>query len=89
MEGIRNVEPVLNVGITKDGVKFMIVTNVKNEREETQFRREIVKSIEKQLLEIDRILRGGEEVPTKKDSTRTETIRDIERRLREIKEILK
>ena len=89
MEELRNIEPVLNVGITKDGIKFMIVTNVKNEQEETEFRREIVKSIEKELLEIDRILKGGEVKVEGQVSKKTDLVRNIERRLMEMKEILK
>jgi hypothetical protein len=83
------VEPVLNVGITKDGIKFIVVTNVKSEREEIEFRHEIVKRIEKQLLEIDKILRDGAIEIKEHGSTKAKAMRDIERRLREIREILR
>jgi hypothetical protein len=83
------VEPVLNVGITKDGIKFIVVTNVRSEREEIEFRHEIVKRIEKQLLEIDKILRDGAIEIKEHSSTKTKAMRDIERRLKEVSEILR
>ena len=83
------MEPVLNVGITKDGIKFIVVTNVKNEREEIEFRQEIVKRIEKQLLEIDKLLRDGAIETKGHSSTKTKAMRDIGRRLKEVSEILR
>ena len=81
----KTTEPILNVGITRDGIKFLVVTNVKNEKEEEQFRREIVKKIEKELMKIDAMLKGQDS----SDYESGEVISNLRKQLNEIKDILK